>query len=125
MLPIVGHVVSELHLRAKHSPRLVFSDDQSNVSYLDLESALMTLSRNGEELVLDSLLPGKEFDSRSFSPLVDLLDCSVLDAIATRRGALRLNFSEGWHLSAVPCCYEGWHFWTEDLSLHGADGHLI
>src|SRR3954453_9489728 len=94
VLPIVGHMVGEVRLRASQSPLLVFSHDSDGEAELTFGSAIVTLWRGKQEQILDEAQPGAAWNPRAFAPLASLLSCRVIDAIAEKHGTLRLDFSE-------------------------------
>jgi hypothetical protein len=54
-----------------------------------------------------------------------MLGRTVTEALAQKSGALTLELSGGMSLTAVPECWEGWHFSCGGATLHGDDGRLI
>lgn len=125
VLPIVGHAVAEVRLRASQSPIIVFVDEHSNESRLRLEEAVVTLSHGNQSLVMEGSRSGAAFQPKSLAPLVELLGCSVVDATAQPKGRLLIEFSGSYTLSVVPRDFEGWLFSSERLSLAGIDGGLV
>lgn len=136
-LPIIGDTVSEMCFATSRLVCLIFRDTQDNESQLAIEVAI-TLSNNGENIVLPSSRPGTNFDPKKLYPLLNLLGSSVVVAWAERNGDLEIVFANGWILRVIPeSGYEAWHFHyprpgrsaggnvKDCVSIHGYEGGVI
>jgi hypothetical protein len=137
VLPLVGDTLVELCLGTHRSTTLVFEDTDGGQSELVLEDAVL-LRRGRDERVLDGAKPGATYNPKLLSPLLELLDGRVTDAIAEEGGLLRITFSDGLDLVVVPSTgHESWHYrhprpgrpvggsLARPLSVTGCHGHLI
>lgn len=131
-LPILGQTLAELRLDVDRLVRMTFRSEAGEEAHLEIEEAI-TLSRGRSTQILEGSRPGSSFAPQTLAPLVELLGCTVTDALAQKDGTIRVELSNQMMLSIVPTRgYEGWHFQGKPeghsappLILHGATGHLI
>jgi hypothetical protein len=123
VLPIVGDTVRELKLGRLTT--VVFSAESSVESELQIEEAI-TLIRGHHELTLEGSKPGGTWNPKALGPLLDLIGCRVVDALAEQEGLLRITFSNGLVMEIRPSTgYEAWHFHSPPITLRGAGGRLL
>lgn len=124
VLPIVGHTLREIRLRSHALPVLIFQDEQNTESQIEFESANVQIMRANLQYEL-TWNEDKPYAATSLLPFVELLNGTITEALADKKGTLRLQFSNGLTLTATPDVYEGWHFRGFGLNIHGDDGRLI
>jgi len=131
-LPIIGVTVAELRIAADRLVRLIFRDgtDADSESTLEVEEAI-TLSRGKATQTLEGSRPGTTFAPQTLHPLVELIGCTVTDAIALQDGTIQIELSNAIQLTVTSDGYEAWHFTfrsnstpSDNFTLHGA-GRLI
>jgi hypothetical protein len=117
VLPIVGETVQELKLGRMTA--LVFSAEGGPESDVVIEEAII-LIRGSHERVLEGSKPGETWNPNELGPLLELIGCTVIDALAEQEGTLQITFSNNLVLKVVPTTgYEAWHF---RYPLPGASG---
>lgn len=137
VLPIIGDTLVEIRLSTCNPPALVFKAEDGSETELRIEDR-MKLRRGDQEQLLEGTKPGSSFNPKELAPLLELLGCAVIDAVAEKEGLLRIAFSNKLVLEVVSShSYEAWHFHSPrpgrpvggDLNhaiiLYGANGHLI
>lgn len=107
-LPIIGDMVLELKLGRMTA--LVFKSDEDGESELLIEEPIAFI-RGSHERMLTGSKPGETWNPRELAPLLELIGCTVVDALAEKEGRLRITFSDELVLEVRPeTGYEAWHF---------------
>lgn len=108
VLPIIGDTVRELKLGRLTA--LVFCSDEDGESELLIEDAV-TLIRGSHERTLTGSKHGETWNPRELGPLLELIGCTVVDALAEHEGLLRITFSNELVMEVCSTTgYEAWHF---------------
>ena len=124
LIPIIGDKVVEFRVGTSCLPTLLFCGEDGVESRLEIAQTV-DLRRGEWTTTLEGAKPGITYDPTQVQPLLELIGTTVIDAVAQEDGVLRLDFSNKLELEITPVEGEGWHFQTQDVYLHGADGHLI
>jgi hypothetical protein len=132
VLPIVGDMVVEIRLSVRTLPAIVFRAPDGGESEITVEDCIV-LRRGNQEYVVQGPKPGTTFNPMALSPLLELLQSEVKDAVAEREGKLRIEFSNSLIMEVCSTTgYEAWHFQyprpgrpkgadnVHHISLHGA-----
>ncbi len=128
-LPIIGDTVAEVRIAIDRLVTLIFRSKADNETTLAIEDSLI-LSRGNSTQTLKGAKPGTTFAPQTLQPLLELIGCTIVNAIAQEDGAIRLDLSNAMTLTVASTDgYESWHLTSLDSSapftLHGGSGCLI
>lgn len=110
-LPIIGANVAEVRIAIDRLVELIFRDstDPDRESVLMIEEAII-LSRGKATQTLEGARPGSAFAPHTLHPLVELIGCTITEAVAQEDGPIRIDLSNAMQFTVESDGYEGWHF---------------
>ena len=128
-LPILGDTVAELRIASDRIVTRIFRSKSDHETTLEIEDSIV-LSRGTSTQTLKGSKPGTTFAPQTLQPLLELIGCTIVDALAQEDGAIRLDISNAMTPTVASTDgYESWHLTSLNspapFTLHGGSGCLI